>query len=111
VSSVISCLLTRTLTWYSWGGELQGWSIIDRLHEITVPTFVINGRLDMAQDPCHVPFFERIPKVKWVTFENSSHSPMWEERERLRTIDHGSRKCAADRGSRFMSLVEAFLQP
>lgn len=28
------------------------------------------------------PFFDKIPKVKWVTLENSSHLPMWEERER-----------------------------
>jgi pimeloyl-ACP methyl ester carboxylesterase len=52
------------------------------LHEITAPTFVINGRLDMAQDESQLPFFQHIPKVKWVTFENSSHTPMWEERER-----------------------------
>ena len=59
---------------------LQGWSIVDRLHLVHMPTFVINGRNDMAQDFVVAPFFEKIQKVKWVTFENSSHTPFWEER-------------------------------
>jgi len=61
---------------------LQGWTIVDRLHLIKVPTFVVNGRADFAQDFAARPFFERIPKVKWLTFENSSHMPFWEERDR-----------------------------
>jgi pimeloyl-ACP methyl ester carboxylesterase len=36
----------------------------------------------MSQDFVVKPFFDRIPKVKWVTLENSSHLPMWEERDR-----------------------------
>ncbi|KAI0646400.1 proline-specific peptidase [Trametes meyenii] len=61
---------------------LAGWSIVDRLHLVKVPTLVINGRKDIAQDFVVAPFSERIPKVKWVTFENSSHTPFLEERER-----------------------------
>jgi len=63
-------------------GELKDWTIIDRLHLVRVPTLVINGRADMAQDFVCEPFFWKIRKVKWVTFEMSSHFPMWEERER-----------------------------
>ena len=37
----------------------------------------------MAQDFVVQPFFFKIPKVKWVTFEKSSHVAMWEERERF----------------------------
>ncbi|KAI0082030.1 proline-specific peptidase [Panus rudis PR-1116 ss-1] len=70
---------------------LKGWTIIDRLHLIKVPTFVINGRYDIAQDYVVKPFFEKIEKVKWVTFESSSHMPFLEERER------------------FMKLVDEFL--
>ena len=29
-----------------------------------------------------IPFFEKIPKVRWVTLENSSHVGFFEERER-----------------------------
>ncbi|KAH9828770.1 proline iminopeptidase [Rhodofomes roseus] len=62
-------------------GELASWTIVDRLHLIRVPTLVINGRMDVAQDFVVRPFFEKIQKVKWRTFESSSHTPMWEERE------------------------------
>jgi proline-specific peptidase len=61
---------------------LKDWSIIDRLHLIRVPTFVINGRKDISQDFVVQPFFEKIQKVKWVTFENSSHSPFIEEKDK-----------------------------
>jgi len=64
------------------GGELNGWTIVDRLHEIRVPCLLINGRYDISQDFVIQPFFDKISKVKWVTLENSSHLPMWEERER-----------------------------
>ena len=46
-----------------------------------MPTLVVNGKADFAQDFASRPFFERIPKVKWLTLENSSHMPFWEERE------------------------------
>jgi pimeloyl-ACP methyl ester carboxylesterase len=52
------------------------------LHGIVVPTLLINGRFDTVQDASLQPYFQRIPTVKWVTFEKSSHTPMWEERER-----------------------------
>ncbi|KIJ44348.1 hypothetical protein M422DRAFT_168517 [Sphaerobolus stellatus SS14] len=58
---------------------LNQWSSIDRLHLVRVPTFVINGRKDISQDFVVQPFFDKIPKVKWVTFENSSHMPFFEE--------------------------------
>ena len=61
---------------------MQNWSIEDRLPEVRVPAFVINGRQDQATDKVVAPFFKYIPKVKWVTFEQSSHMPFWEERER-----------------------------
>lgn len=67
---------------HRFGGEISNWSIIDRLHLVRVPTLVINGRADISQDFVVEPFFKKIQKVKWVTFEKSSHLPMWEERER-----------------------------
>lgn len=71
---------------------LHGWNIIKDLDKIKVPTLLLNGRKDIAQDFVVQPFFDRIPKVKWLTFENSSHTSMWEERER------------------FMDVVERFLE-
>ncbi|CCM06538.1 uncharacterized protein FIBRA_08812 [Fibroporia radiculosa] len=61
--------------------ELKDWSILDKLHLIRQPTLVLHGRADVAQDFIVRPFFEKIPKVKWRTFELSSHTPMLEERE------------------------------
>ena len=49
--------------------------------EIDVPTLVINGARDFAQDWVVAPFVENIPDMKWVKFEHSSHTPFWEERD------------------------------
>lgn len=67
---------------YSWAGDLKGWNIIDRLHCIKVPTFIINGEADMAEDFVVAPLFWGIPQVKWITIASSSHMPFWETRER-----------------------------
>lgn len=61
--------------------KLMSWSIIDRLHTISIPTLVVNGAKDIAQDFVVAPFFQKIPKAKWITFQNSSHTPFWEERD------------------------------
>ena len=50
------------------------------MHEVDVPTLVINGRYDIAQDWVTAPYHKNIPGAKWVKFENSSHLPCWEER-------------------------------
>ncbi|KAF8960215.1 proline-specific peptidase [Flammula alnicola] len=61
---------------------LSNWTIVDRLHLVRVPTFVINGRKDISQDFVVKPFFDKIQKAKWVTLEKSSHTPFVEEQER-----------------------------
>ena len=38
--------------------------------------------MDLAQNFVTADYFWKIKKAKWVTFENSSHTPMWEEREK-----------------------------
>jgi len=67
-------------------GTLKNWSVIDELHKITVPTLLINGRYDEAQDEVVWPFFVHIAKVKWIQFSESSHLPQWEERERYMEV-------------------------
>ncbi|KAH9945098.1 proline-specific peptidase [Epithele typhae] len=63
-------------------GSLKTWSIIPELPKINVPTLVLNGRYDEAQDSVVQPFFQHISsKVWWFTFANSSHMPHYEERE------------------------------
>jgi L-proline amide hydrolase len=74
------------LTDYQWSvtGSLKSWSILDEIQNINVPTLLVNGRYE--QDTCVAPFFRAVKKVKWVTFENSSHIPHLEERERFMEI-------------------------
>jgi L-proline amide hydrolase len=61
---------------------LKNWTIIDGLHKISVPTLLINGKYNKAQDIAVLPFFEKVPKVKWVQFARSSHTPIFEEKNR-----------------------------
>ncbi|KAB8698115.1 hypothetical protein FH972_026365 [Carpinus fangiana] len=67
-------------------GSLKTWSVIDRLHKIEVPTLVLNGKYDEAQDSCVVPYFKEIPKAKWIVLDNSSHMAMFEEPERYQQV-------------------------
>lgn len=61
-------------------GSLKGWDITPELHKINVPTLLINGNYDEAQDITMEPYFREIPgKVKWVRFPESSHCPHLEE--------------------------------
>ncbi|KAG9584808.1 proline iminopeptidase, partial [Aureobasidium melanogenum] len=61
-------------------GSLKGWDITSELHKINVPTLLINGNYDEAQDITMEPYFREIPgKVKWVRFPESSHCPHLEE--------------------------------
>ncbi|KAI0048056.1 proline iminopeptidase [Auriscalpium vulgare] len=64
-------------------GELKEWSVVDQLHLVRVPTLVANGRYDIAQDFVCEPFESGIRQAKRVRFEDSSHSPQWEEREKF----------------------------
>ncbi|KAI0638254.1 prolyl aminopeptidase-2 [Trametes polyzona] len=63
-------------------GTLKNWTIEDDAHKINVPTLLLNGVYDEAADSTVFPFFKAIPKVKWYTFAESSHTPHWEEREK-----------------------------
>ena len=62
-------------------GSLKTWSIIDRLHKIEVPTFLISGKYDEATSATVQPFKDNIKDVRWQIFENSSHMPHVEETE------------------------------
>ncbi|KAH0836595.1 Alpha/Beta hydrolase protein [Lanmaoa asiatica] len=63
-------------------GSLKTWSVIDDLHKINVPTLLLNGRYDEAHDMTMEPFFQYVPKVKWIQFANSAHVPQLEETDR-----------------------------
>ena len=60
-------------------GTLKTWSIVDDIHKIIVPTLLINGKYDEAQDEVMEPFFKSIAKVKWVGSLSPVHLPQLEE--------------------------------
>lgn len=61
-------------------GSMKDWTIIDRLDRIQVPTLLISGRYDEATPATVQPYADRIPDVRWIIFEHSSHMPHVEER-------------------------------
>ncbi|KAI1498645.1 proline-specific peptidase [Biscogniauxia marginata] len=70
-------------------GSLKDWEGYKIAHEISVDTLVLNGRYDEMTDVCVEPWFKAIPRVKWVTFENSSHMAHWEQPERFLQVCGG----------------------
>ncbi|KAI0352886.1 prolyl aminopeptidase-2 [Trametes cingulata] len=67
-------------------GSLKEWTIEDEANQINVPTLLLNGAYDEATDSTVLPLFKAIPKVKWYTFPESSHMPLWEEREKYMSL-------------------------
>ena len=60
-------------------GSLRGWTIEGKADKILVPTLVVAGVDDQAQEEAQRPWFDGVPKVKWVPFAHSSHVPFFEE--------------------------------
>ncbi|KAF8862062.1 proline iminopeptidase [Acephala macrosclerotiorum] len=67
-------------------GTLKTWNIIDQIHKIKVPTLLLNGKYDEAQDEVMEPFFKNIEKVKWFRFAESSHMPHVEQEEEYNAV-------------------------
>lgn len=67
-------------------GSFKNWEGFHEAHNIEVETLLLNGRYDEATDLCMAPWFKTIPRVKWVTLENSSHMGHWEDRERFMEV-------------------------
>jgi pimeloyl-ACP methyl ester carboxylesterase len=70
-------------------GTLKNYDITSKVHKISIPTLLINGQYDEATDACMKPYFDLVPKVKWVTIPDASHMPQWEQRERFMEIASG----------------------
>ena len=67
-------------------GTMKDWTVIDDIPKINVPTLLINGRDDTAQDKVMLPFFNSISKVKWAQFAAASHTAHLEERDRVMEV-------------------------
>ncbi|WP_112960532.1 proline iminopeptidase-family hydrolase [Agrobacterium tumefaciens] len=62
-------------------GTMKDWTIEDRLDRIEAPTLLISGAHDEATPEVVRPYSERVPNIRWVLFEESSHMPHVEEKE------------------------------
>lgn len=67
-------------------GSIKDWSARDRLGEIRVPTLVVSGRYDEATPALQRALLDGLPQSEWVCFEESSHMPHVEERERYMRV-------------------------
>ena len=59
---------------------------MDTIHNVQAATLLINGRYSLMQDIAIRPYFEQIPRVKWITLEKSSLMGHLEERERFTEV-------------------------
>jgi L-proline amide hydrolase len=67
-------------------GSCKDWQVKDRLHEIGVPTLLVSGRHDEATPALQQVLLDGIQGSEWVCFEESSHMPHVEERERYMQV-------------------------
>lgn len=63
-------------------GSIRDWQSKDRLAEIGVPTLLVSGRHDEATPALQQTLLAGIDDSEWVCFEESSHMPHVEERDR-----------------------------
>ncbi|MFG1929755.1 proline iminopeptidase-family hydrolase [Mycobacterium sp. NPDC048908] len=67
-------------------GTLRGWTIIDRLAQITAPTLVIAGEFDEAVPAAWQPYVEHIPDARGHVFPDTSHCSHLEKPEEFRAV-------------------------
>jgi L-proline amide hydrolase len=67
-------------------GSIRDWQAKDRLGSIEVPTLVVSGRHDEATPALQQALVNGIPRCEAVLFEESSHTPHLEERERYMQV-------------------------
>jgi L-proline amide hydrolase len=67
-------------------GTLKGWSIIDRLPQITAPALVIAGEYDEATPEAWQPYADQIPDAESHVFGDTSHCSHLEKPEEVRGV-------------------------
>jgi L-proline amide hydrolase len=67
-------------------GSLSDWSVKERLGEIDVPVLLVSGRHDEMTPALQEAMKAGIRDCEWALFEESSHVPHMEERERYMQI-------------------------
>lgn len=54
-------------------GKFKGWDIIDKLHEIDVPTLLLSGNDDESTPLINKTMFDRIPDARWDLIPHGTH--------------------------------------
>ncbi|HZW56239.1 MAG TPA: proline iminopeptidase-family hydrolase [Nitrososphaerales archaeon] len=67
-------------------GNMKYWDVTHKLPTIRVPTLVTGGRYDEVSPKVAESINRGIRGSKRVTFEKSSHTPFWEEREKYMKV-------------------------
>ena len=52
---------------------MKDWTVIPRIPDITATTLLYNAEFDTSMDMAVVPFFELLPRVRWITFAGGGH--------------------------------------
>jgi len=63
------------------GGNLQGWTIWDRLPQITVPTLTVGGKYDTMDPEDMRKISQTVQNGKFLYCPNGSHLSMWDDQE------------------------------
>ena len=67
-------------------GSIRDWQSKDRLGSIDLPTLLVSGRFDEATPALQEVLRSGIHDAEWVLFDESSHTPHVEERERYMQV-------------------------
>jgi proline iminopeptidase len=67
-------------------GNLRDYDPTDRLGELVMPALFFCGRYDGARTATTADFASRVPRGEFVLFEESSHTPFFEEPERFDAV-------------------------
>jgi pimeloyl-ACP methyl ester carboxylesterase len=67
-------------------GFCMTWSMENEFHKISIPTLLINGVDEGADDESLQKFQKGVVNSKWVKFTASTHTPHLEEREKFMSV-------------------------
>ena len=63
------------------GGNLEGWTITDRLKDIYVPTLAVGAKYDTMNPEDMKEISELVQNGKYLYCPNGSHMAMWDDQE------------------------------
>jgi proline iminopeptidase len=69
---------------YHYIGSIKSWNRIDQLHRFTWPTLVIQSQHDVLTPACGMRILNALPNGQIRIFQNSAHSPFYEEPQAYR---------------------------